>query len=89
MTDIEKCSGFAKTLQLVTLFLERRGCSVVGVQKNCLYHKNFIATDGNNSCLVSVYNTGALVISGEGGGRLRNLLEDFRAVVGGKPKGAK
>lgn len=88
MDDIEKCSGFAKALQLVTLFLERRGCSLVGVQRDCLYHRNYVATDGVNSCLVSVYNSGALVIGGEGGGRLRNLLESFRTIVGGKAKGA-
>jgi hypothetical protein len=82
-------TGYVKTLQLVTLFLERRGFSFVGVPTEHQFHKNFIATDGLNSCLVSIYNTGALVVCGQGGGKLRNVLEDFRAVVGGKPKGAR
>jgi hypothetical protein len=87
--NFQKYTGYTKTLQLVTLFLERRGFSFVGVPAEHQFHKNFCATDGCNSCLVSIYNTGALVISGQGGGRLRNALEDFRAIVGGKPKGAK
>lgn len=89
MNILEKYSGFTKTLQLVSLFLERRGCSIVAVQKVCDYHKNFVATDGVDSVLVAIYNTGALDITGAGGGKLRAMLETFRTVVGPKPKGAK
>jgi hypothetical protein len=87
--EFQKYTGYTKTLQLVTLFLERPGFSFVGVPAEHQFHKNFCATDGCNSCLVSIYNTGALVISGQGGGKLRTALESFRYVVGGKPKGAK
>jgi hypothetical protein len=89
MIDFRIYTGYVKTLELVTLFLERRGFSFVGVPAEHQFHKNFCATDGCNSCLVSIYNTGALVISGQGGGKLRTVLEQFRIVVGPKPKGAK
>lgn len=89
MIDFESYAGYLKTLQLVKLFLDRRGFSFVGVPTEHQYHRNFIATDGSNTVLVSIYNTGALVVGGYGGGKLRKALEDFRIVVGGKPRGAK
>ncbi len=87
--DFQKYTGYVKTRQLVALFLERRGYSIVGMPAEYKFQKNFIATDGSNSCIICIYTTGALVISGQGGGNLRTALEDFRTVVGGKPKGAK
>ncbi|HEY1884113.1 MAG TPA: hypothetical protein VGG51_13845 [Candidatus Cybelea sp.] len=87
--DFQKYTGYTKTLELVSLFLERRGYSFVGVPTQHSYHKNFIATDGVASVIVSIYNTGALDVPGSSGGRLRTILESFRSIVGPKPKGAK
>jgi len=82
--NIERGPCDADALNLVLLFLKRRGLKIVR-HVDFPKHKNVFVTDGREQFRFQVYNKGGVTANGLGGGTTAGLLRQFVNVIGTKP----
>jgi hypothetical protein len=75
--------AYKDAAMLVQLFARRRGFELLGKPEDFPFQRNFTFGSGRETCIVSIYNTGAIFIGGDKN-QLRRDFEEFRSVVGGK-----